>query len=422
MFQVTETRKRWLILVSMVYTAFVFLMHKWGHQGDMEFWIDWSKYIFNHGFDKIYDEPSCNYLPLYLYVLRFHAKIQGNLQDIQDNMYTIKYYTFIFDVIGAYLAVWFVKDEFKKLFYFVLLMLNVAYFYNSALWCQVDAIFTCFGFAAIILAIEKKTVLSALALLIALNFKLQALVFIPIVGLILLPQLLSKKGLKNIVIAVFIGAFIQVLILWPFISNGRMYQVMNVITGSVDKYPYPAVGAFNLWSLLLFNRTIEGMYDITDKVKFGFLTYKQIGSFLFFSATFITVFPLMQHLYKKYLKKGITTFPLSNIFLIAAITAFNFYFLNTQMHERYVHPMIISLAAYAFYSGRFLPLILGSIAYFINLERVCWYLAMHNDTYMKSFWMDQRFVAFLYLILMAVMYYLLYAKRPRSENEIELDI
>lgn len=422
MFQLTETRKRWLLIICMFYVAFVFLMHKWGHQGDMEFWIDWSKYIFNYGFVHVYDNKNCNYLPLYLYVLRFHTVIQGNLQDIQDNMYTIKYYTIIFDIIGAYLAVWFVKDEFKKLFYFVLLMLNVAYFYNTALWAQVDAIFTCFGFCAIILALEKKTVLSALSLLIALNFKLQALVFIPIVGLILLPQLISKEGIKKIVIAALIGFVIQLLILWPFISNDRMYQVMNVITGSVDKYPYPAVGAFNLWSLLLFNRTIEGMYDITDKVKFGFLTYKQIGSLLFFLGTIIAVFPLMQHLYKKYIKKEITSFPLSTIFLIAALIAFNFYFLNTQMHERYFHPAMISLAAYAFYSGRFFPFILGSVAYLINLERVCWYLAMHNDTYMKSFWMDQRFVAFLYLILMLFMYYLLYAKKRNSENDIELDI
>lgn len=130
----------------------------------------------------------------------------------------------------------------------------------------------------------------------------------------------------------------------------------------------------------------------------------------------------MQHLYKKYIKKEMTSFSLSTIFLIAALIAFNFYFLNTQMHERYFHPAMISLAAYAFYSGRFFPFILGSVAYLINLERVCWYLAMHNDTYMKSFWMDQRFVAFLYLILMLFMYYLLYAKKRNSENDIELDI
>lgn len=402
--------------------AYVFLMHKWGHQGDMEFWIDWSQYIFNHGFVHVYDNKDCNYLPLYLYVLRFHAVIQGNLQDIQDNMYTIKYYTIIFDILGAYFAVWFVKDEFKKLFYFLLLLLNVAYFYNTALWAQVDAIFTFFGFAAIIFAIEKRTVVSALCLLIALNFKLQALVFIPIVGLILLPQILSKEGVRKVIIGVLIGVVIQIIILWPFITNGRMYQVMNVITGSVDKYPYPAVGAFNLWSLLLYNRTIESMYDIKDTVKFGFLTYKQIGSLLFFSATFLTVFPLMQHLYKKYFKNEIATFPLSKLFLIAAMTALNFYFLNTQMHERYFHPAMISLAAYAFYSGRFFPLILASVAYFINLERICWYLAMHNDVYMKSFWMDQRFVAFLYLILFFTLFYLLYAKKQPTENEMELDL
>ena len=418
----SDIKKQWILIVCMLYAAFVFLMHKWGHQGDIEFWIDWSKYIFNHGFEKVYDNKDCNYLPLYLYVLRFHAKIQGNLQNIQDNMYTIKYYTFIFDVAGAYFAVWFIKDEAKKLFYFLMMLFNVAYIYNSALWGQVDAIFTFWGFAAIILALEKKTVLSALCLLIALNFKLQALVFIPIVGLILLPQLISKEGLKKIIYTLLFGSFIQIVILWPFITTGRMYQVLNVIAGSVDKYPHPAVGAFNLWSLLLYHRTIENMYDITDAVRFGFLTYKQIGNLLFFSFTFLAIFPLLKYLYKKYAKKEMISFALSKIFLVAAIIAFNFYFLNTQMHERYFHPALISLAAYAFYSKRFFPYILGSIAYFLNLERVCWYLAMHNDVYMKGFLMDQRFVAFLYLVLMSIMYYYLYAPEKLSENDLQLKI
>ena len=92
------------------------------------------------------------------------------------------------------------------------------------------------------------------------------------------------------------------------------------------------------------------------------------------------------------------------------------------MHERYFHPAMISLAAYAFYSGRFFPFILASIAYFINLERICWYLAMHNDVYMKSFFMDSRFVAALYLVLFFMMFYSLYSKMETSKNDIELDI
>mgnify|MGYP000884932146 FL=1 len=124
--KLSEIQKQWLLLAFMIYVTFVSMMWKWGLQGDMMFWMTWSKQIYNHGFSSVYDS-GCNYLPAYLYFLYFHTKIQGNLIDIQDNLYTIKYYTFIFDMLGAFLAVWFVRDKFKKVFYFLILLLLLFY-------------------------------------------------------------------------------------------------------------------------------------------------------------------------------------------------------------------------------------------------------------------------------------------------------
>lgn len=417
---ISEIKKQWLLLSIMLYTAFVFLMHKWGHQGDMNCWLDWCKYMYNNGFTHIYDYEECNYLPAYLYFLVFHVKIQGNLIDIQDNLYTIKYYTFVFDMLGAFLAVWFVRDDYKKIFYFLLLLFNVAYIYNTAFWTQVDAIFTFFGFAAIILALEKRTVLSSLSLLIALNFKLQALVFIPVVGLLLLPQYLSKDGIKKAVITILFVVLIQTLIFLPFILTNRLYQVLNVITGSIGYFPHPTVGAFNMWSLLL-SVGIEEALSINDNTIFFIVSYKNFGNIIFFTAMFIAVYPLLQYLYRKYiLKQNDIKFEISKVFLIAALIALSFYYFNTEMHERYAHPAIISLAAYAFCSKRYLALILGSIAYFLNLERICWYLNLHNDTYLHSLIFLPKFVATIYLVLIGVLFYELYRKNTKDVDLISI--
>ena len=414
-----EERKRWYILIATLYIAYVFTMHKWGHQGDMLFWLNWSKYIFEHGFTHVYDNKECNYLPAYLYVLWGHVKLQGNTVDIGDNLYTIKFFTLIFDVAAAVLSVRFVKELKDKTYYFLLLMFNVAYIYNTVFWGQVDAIFTFWGFAALLLAIEQRVEWSILCLTIALNFKLQALVFIPVVGALLLPNFLTLKGMKKFLLAIIISFFIQIIILLPFILSGRLGQVWHVIIDSVGHYPFPTVGAFNLWTILLPNVSIEGMYKISDETKIGFLSYKQIGQFLFISTVLVSLYPLVNYLVKKYLKKNYSVFPIKNVFLIAALTSLNFYFFNTEMHERYSHPALVCLAAYAFLSKRFLPLILGSISYFLNMERICWYLNLHNDTYENGFLFKPRLIAGLYLILILLVYFLLYKKEKVKVKEEE---
>ncbi|HOU47477.1 MAG TPA: hypothetical protein PLL99_06700, partial [Chitinophagales bacterium] len=78
-------------------------------------------------------------------------------------------------------------------------------------------------------------------------------------------------------------------------------------------------------------------------------------------------------------------------------------------------------AAYAFLSKRFLPLILGSIAYFLNMERICWYLNLHNDTYENGFLFKPRLIAGLYLILILLLYFLLYKKEKVKEEEAVLN-
>jgi Gpi18-like mannosyltransferase len=390
-------------------------MWKWGHE-DMYFWRDWSLYMKVNGLTKIYDY-GVDYLPAYIYFLYFHVKVQVTPENIQDNLYTLKFFTLIFDMLGALLAVWYVKDELKKTFFYFFLVFNVAYIYNTVFWGQVDAIFTFWGFAAIIAAIERKLVWSILFLLISLNFKLQALVFIPVVGLLLLPQIFSKQGIRKLVIAVCVGALLQFAILLPFIIKGKMGLVWQVVTSSVGRYPYPAIGAFNLWSWFVddapFTRTVK------DSEHFFIGTYKQTGTFLFLTSIFFSVLPLVIHLYKKYVKGIGIQFPLEKIFLISSLVPLGFYFFNTQMHERYSHPALISLAAYTFCTRRYFPLVLGSLAYFLNMEKIMRYLAWTN--YNTLIW-DPKFVAGLYFLLIVWLYYLLYTKPTEGSLYIQRDL
>ncbi|HQD13493.1 MAG TPA: hypothetical protein PLW43_11145, partial [Chitinophagales bacterium] len=69
----SEVKKQTWILAVLLYLMMIVVMWKWGHQGDMMFWKDWSMYIYSNGLVNAYDNPGCNYLPAYLYVLWLHT-------------------------------------------------------------------------------------------------------------------------------------------------------------------------------------------------------------------------------------------------------------------------------------------------------------------------------------------------------------
>ncbi|HUH74854.1 MAG TPA: hypothetical protein VLZ75_10690 [Chitinophagales bacterium] len=413
------TKVHLFLIALLFYFAYVILMWKWGHQGDMTFWLDWSNLISEKGFTSIYDDGRVNYFPAYLYFLKFHTWIQGNPTDVQDNLYTIKYYTFVFDILGAFAAIWFIKDINKKIYCFLLMMLNVAYIYNTALWGQVDAIFSFWGFLAIILALEKRPVLSVVSLLLALNFKLQAVVFIPVIGLLLLPQYLENY--KRFLYAIVSIILLQVLIISPFLFSGKINQVLDVLNSLVGFYPSPSLGAFNIWFLLMPNVDVEGMLLLSDEAIFGFLTLKQWGLLMFVIAVIISLLPFIKAYNEKYRMKKDFYIPLKQVFLSMALIALSFYFFNTQMHERYAHPVLLSLATYSILSWNWKPMILFSIAYGMNLERINWYLHLHHETYLHHWILGEKLIASIYLITLVYMFYLLIKeiKTSKSQNKVE---
>lgn len=419
-----EIYRYWWTIAIMMYIMYINVMHKWGHQGDMTCWMDWAKYMRINGLTKIYDntETRCDYFPAYLYILWLHGKIQGSMQNLQDNLYTIKWFTLIFDFLGAFLAVWYVKEPVKKVALFIFLMLNIAYIYNTVQWAQVDAIFTFFGFAAVIAALEKKVSLSIVSFMLCINFKLQAIVFVPVLGLILLPQILSKKGIQQLFIGLFFGLLIQLAILFPFIVKGKLDKVWHVFTHLAGQYPYPSLCAFNIWFWFFPNTTIEGMYELNDGVKLGFLTLRQIGNLMFLVMMLATVFPLMKYEYQTLIEKKILSFPLEKIFLMCALVPLCFFYFNTEMHDRYTHPALIALAAYAFCSVnklRYIPLILGSVAYLLNLEKPLRVMALTNY---ETLIFDPKFGAVLWGILIMLLFYLLYSRKIDTNEELILHI
>lgn len=382
-----------------------------GHLSDMSCWINWSTYIHENGLKNAYHSGT-NYLPMYQYFLWLYAKIMGTPIRISHHIGYLRWFTLLFDFLGL----WFVYKwiDRKTPFYLLLVfnILNIAYNYNSIIWGQVDGILATLAFVSLYYAWQKKIVLSSLFFLLALNMKLQAIVFLPLFGLSCLHALVDTGRWKSVLYALAAMIGVQALILFPFYKNeNTLPLVWNVVTGSVDQFPTLSMNAFNLWHLVTTGNPMEHS-DATKWI--GGITYKQVGLFLFFTSALAALWPLLKVLWLRWKGKAVTV-SREQVWLVAALINLLFFFFNTQMHERYCHPAFIFITAYSFYTGRFLPYILFSSAYFLNLEKVLQFIPLR---FYDAFFYHPKFIASLFLLTIVHLFILLYRTTKGSEHSI----
>lgn len=374
------------------------------HQ-DVDFWIKWSLQLKEFGLRNIY-LGSTNYLPLYLYVLWIYTKLQGTAENIISNIHHLKGFVLIFDFLAATLIVSLVKDVSKRGFYFMLLVLNPIFTYNSFLWGQIDAIHSFFLLAAVVAAATGRTLWVFPLYILALNFKLHSIIFLPVVLVLLIPYLKDNSGRKKIFLGLLFAAMLQVAIILPFWSVGHLPRLVNVIFGSVDHYPKLSLDAHNIWYWLV-NTDPSLTYDF---IQLGPLTAKHWGLLLFFLLSAFLLLPLFIYNIRSLIRKEAALDKdqmLDIALLTGALVNMNFFFFCTQMHERYSHISMIFTAAFCMRNQKWISLILYFSAYILNHEKVFHYLAWTNY---QTLIFQPKFISIIWAVFMMVMYIELYKK------------
>lgn len=348
----------------LVYIVAALLIPERGHDWDSYCWGLWSERIQKTGFASVYDAGSpVNYPPLYLYVLKVYSMFTPG-QYIFSHVFRLKYVSLLFDLASMVIIIrQYTTDELKRLKIFLLLCLNPALFYNSFFWNQVDGILSFFVLLAFLFTIRGRLLLAVPAFLLALNFKLQAIVFLPVLGLMWLPLLTRNNFLKLVAIT----SLIQICILFPFLLAGNASNFIRILAGSVDYFPSVSMNAFNFWHLI-FSGDLMWKPD-SEILAFGW-SIKQTGLLLFFSSVlYMTIMLVRKHL-QTIRTEDITQPALLSMILIC----FLFFYFNTQMHERYIHPALV-LGVWAFLRGGFtLPWLLTCSAYLVSLDSICHFL------------------------------------------------
>lgn len=378
-----KTDRALYLSAILLYLILALLTPRFGHSWDTYCWEQWTALIQKHGLGAAYANGSpVNYLPLFLYVLKGFSYFVSPEQ-LHDAMYLLKPISLLFDFGSILIILKLLPAGAYRIALLLAGMLNPGFIYNTYIWNQVDGVLSFFVMLSLLLAVKRKTTLSAFAFLLAFNFKLQAIVFMPLLGLLWLPELSLKKTAG---ILAMLG-ICQSLIVLPFVLSGHGKNMIAVVFNSVDYFSFVSMNAYNMW-YFIFSGELNSMSDTVSLG--GIVSAKQLGLFLFFAASALVLAPLMHATVNRMRKTSAYMPGMEQILMTAALLICFFFYFNTQMHERYIHPLMVFSTALAFVYKRWLQWVLFSICYVLSLESICHYTGY---TLIPEDWMNPRFLA-----------------------------
>lgn len=372
--------------MALLYLLAVVFVPRGGY--DNGFWFSWAGEIADSNLAIIYHDPRVNNNPLILFALWLFSRFFETPAAIAENIHLFKAAPLLFDFLTIALILrvlaWNKNDQ-QKVFFVVG---NIAFWYNSVIWGQVDSVYTFFVAISLTAAMKKHAALTAVLFVLAINVKLQAAIIAPILLVCLFP--IFRKRIMTI-FAGLVGAITtQAIILLPFILGGTLPETIHaLLTRSVDFYPFASVSGYNLWHLVLSGDPA----GISDATIFWGSSYRTWGLLLFtFSLAGILAPMVICQLRKNILTPQLLT-------LTSGLAFLAFFFFNTQMHERYAHPVILFFGIFALLSRAFGPYILVSVAYVLNLESVMRNAsALGLERIYDGILFSPRFVALLYAV------------------------
>lgn len=349
---------------------------------DWASYVVWAQYIQEHGLSNIYQLHYVNYMPLNIFAIHLWQVVVEKLgYDLVEKVHWLKLYAMLFDCMTVLVVLRLVRQLNRSVGLAVsVLLLNIAFHYNSCVWGQFDSVYTFFSFLSLLWVYQKKYAYSSIAYLLALNAKLQAIIFLPLLLLVAVVQVIQSKKRPSLKRIFTRGAAttlcllgIQWLLFMPFTPHTAR-EILSVIwQRSSELSSYVTFNADNFWLIV----GAESMITQDTALWLLGLSYKSWGMFLFFvsSGMLLLAFiwePIIAHLRKHRIHTSVRfrEAQLEQVMILAYMISLQFFFFFTQMHERYGHPAVLFATVFFLLSKKPGLLILTSVAYLVNMERV----------------------------------------------------
>lgn len=366
---------------------------------DKYFWVEWAKYLRQHGLFEAYNNPEINYHPVLIYFIDAFSFLHWRTIDY-TSINWLKVPTAVFDWGIIFIGLKLMQKHKINLQWGLLLACNPAFWYNTVIWGQFDSIWVFFTLLAFYYA-RYNFHFSTLAFVLALNTKLFALIFLPFLILLWIKNRYST--IKQNIVSIGMAAALQVLLIAPFLYATR-YTLYAIVQRSTEYYNSVSRYAYNVWYYFFDNPVTTADTNLFAPAIIGFIT---IYIFLLYYI-FIKPSPLRGRVWEG-----------------AALISLIFFLFLTRMHERYAHAALvfsfIAILSSPFIKGvdsrlggktgdlarGILPFLLISLAYILNLEAVMQTLnkSLGYSINYNSILFNPKLIATLYVISLILLLY-----------------
>lgn len=311
-----------------------------GYEVDMNCFSYWSDQVFNDGMANFYaSDTFTDYPPGYMYVLWVIGAIRHFIPSLASSTILVKMPAILCDLVTAGLVYKIAHKHFDEkgaIFFTSCYLFNPVVLIDSAMWGQVDAVFTLFVTLMCYFIAEKKLKISYFVFAIGILMKPQTLVLTPVLICGVLDQVIFKdfsweKFFKELGTGLLAIASMFILVL-PF---GVRY-VLKQYTSTLSSYPYATVNGYNFWAMLGKN-----WHSQTEKL-LG-IPYSTWGTLFIVLLVAVALYVCVCNRKKENGNK---------YFFIGAFIACGFFTMSVRVHERYMFPVFALLLLAYLYKPR----------------------------------------------------------------------
>lgn len=398
-------RNQYLTLAIALLVSFILRMYLSqfeGHANDISYFKTWSRGVYYSGFSHFYNDIGSDYPPLYIYILwaigTFYKSFISFSFDIDSPIFTIllKIPAILADIATALLIFLIVRKYGSFRLAFIAMIsyaFNPAIIYDSAIWGQVDSVFTLFFMLALMLFVSGKQMLSGVSMALAILTKPQSFVLVPLFALVMIKK--NKNSPLTLAKILFVSCVAFVVVALPFYLDTSILDLFKLYFMSYSQYPYNTLNAFNLWAF-------GGLFQ-PDNTQFLFMTYRMWGYLMFGFVLMYVSYLILKNKDDK------------SIYIACAILFFAFFMFFTRIHERYLFPMFAPLAVAMTLDRRFSYVyVLGTLTFLFNLYFVLYEVNTRIPFPEKDFLIPVTAGINLILLIYTVYCYSTYKEHQRS--------